>query len=122
MKDILYALSIGSGISCDTIRDALLKRGHCHFSVATSYDELFAIPRQGKCDLAILHEMLPLPEFVASSEYIRRAWPGAKILVISENAEALDDPLYDDRVSPGHSTDELLTTIERLTARGGDKQ
>jgi hypothetical protein len=117
MKDILYALSIGSGDSCDGVRDVLLKRGHCHLTVAAGYDELIALRRQEGCGLAILHEPLPRRELLASCGYIRRTWPGARILLISNNAEALDDPMYDDRLAPGHSTDELLKTIESLTAR-----
>lgn len=52
MKDILYALSIGSGDSCNGVRDALLKRGHCHLTVAASFDQLIALRRQEGCDLA----------------------------------------------------------------------
>jgi hypothetical protein len=118
MTNILHVLSIGSADSCSAIRDALLERGHCRVSVATNYRELFAIPRRESFEIAILHHITSPLELRASSEYIRRTWPCAKILVICPRAEAqvLDDPLYDDWVAASPSQDVLLATIERITA------
>jgi hypothetical protein len=120
MTNILHVLSIGSADSSNAIHDALLERGHCRVSVATNYRELFAIPRQEVFEIAILHHITSPLEFRASSEYIRRTWPCAKILVICARAEVevLDDPLYDDWIAASPSQDVLLGTIKRITAGG----
>ncbi len=118
MTNILHVLSIGSADSCNAIRDALLERGHCRVSVATNYRELFAIPRREVFEIAILHHITSPLECRASSEYIRRTWPCAKILVICARAEAelLDDPLYDECIATNPSRDALLAAIEQITA------
>lgn len=118
MTNILHVLSIGSADSCNAIRDALLERGHCRVSVATNYRELFAISRREVFEIAILHHITSPLEFRASSEYIRRTWPCAKILVICARAEAelLDDPLYDEWIATRPSRDALLAAIEQITS------
>jgi hypothetical protein len=115
---MLHVLFIGPSDQCNTIRDTFPQRASCRLSVATSYRELFDIPRQESFEIAIIHQMPSLREFCESSAFVRRTWPCAKILVICEDAEVLDDPLYDDWVSPSHSPDVLLATIERLTVSG----
>ena len=122
MTNILHAISIGSADPCNTIRDAFLQRGRCRLSVATNYRELFAIPRQESFEIAILHHVLSPLEFRRSSEYIRRTWPCAKILVVCAKAEVLDDSLYDDWVASSPSQEMLLTTIERLTMGSGRRK
>ncbi len=115
MKNVLHVLSVEPANSCSTTRDALLKRGCSRLSVVMSYDDLFAISKLERFEIAILHQLPSLRDFRASGQYIRRTWPNAKILVICTNAEVLDDPLYDDRLAPGHSPDVLLAAIQRLT-------
>lgn len=113
---ILHVLFVGSADSIDAIRDALLPRGHSHLTLATDYCDLLAIPMQESFEIAILHHMISEVEFRTFSEYIRRRWPYAKILVTCSSPEFLDDPLYDDWIPPGYSPEVLLATIERLTA------
>jgi hypothetical protein len=76
---------------------------------------MYAIPERNNCDIAILHHTLTRLETQTSSEYIRRRWPGAKILVISAEIDILDDPLYDEWAPPNQSPEMLLATIEQLT-------
>jgi hypothetical protein len=114
----LRVLVIAPADRCNAIRDAFLVRGRCRLSVVTSYRDLFNIPKQQSFELAILHEMLSIGEFRDSSAHIRRTWPYAKILVICEEAEVLDDPLYDDWIAPSDPPDVLLAVIERLIVSG----
>jgi hypothetical protein len=81
---------------------------------------MYAIPQQNDFDIAILHHTLSRLEVRNTSEYIRRRWPHAKILVISAEMDFLDDPLYDEWVPPGQSPGALLAMIEQLT--GGAKE
>jgi DNA-binding response OmpR family regulator len=113
---ILHVLCIGPADRCNIIGDTLRQRGRCRISIATSYRELFSIPKWESFEIVILHQMLSISDFCESSAHIRRTWPCAKILVICSEADVLDDPLYDDWVAPSHSPDVLLAIIERLTA------
>jgi len=116
MGAILHALLIGSVDSFNTVREALRKRYNCQISVGTGVWDLCAIPQQQKSfDIAILHDTLPQCEVRKASEYIRRRWPRTRILVISVEAEVLDDPLYDEWMTPDRSPDFLFAMIEQLT-------
>jgi DNA-binding response OmpR family regulator len=97
------------------VRDALLERRHARLTVATSFWELCAISQQETFDIAILHDALSLRDVRSASEYVRRRWPRAKILIIHAETEALDDPLYDARMLPGLSQSILLAIIDQLT-------
>jgi hypothetical protein len=110
----LHVLVIAPVEQLNAIRDAFLERGRCRLSVVASYCDLFKIPRQQSFEIAIVHEMLSVREFRDCSAHIRRTWPGAKILVICAEAGVLDDPLYDDWITPAYSPDVLLATSERL--------
>jgi hypothetical protein len=84
--------------------------------------ELCAIPQQQESfDIAILHHTLSQREVRDASEYIRRRWSLAKILVICVYAEVLEDPLYDEWVTPGLTSRILLAMIEQLTVGLGEK-
>ena len=120
MATTLHVLSIGSQDSCNAVRDALLQRHNCRLSAVTSLRDMYAIPERINCDIAILHHTLSRLETRNASEYIRRRWPGAKILVISAEIDVLDDPLYDEWAPPDQSPETLLATIEQLT--GGAKK
>lgn len=119
---ILHVLLLGPADRCNAVRDVFLQRGRCRLSVVTSYCDLFSIPRQQSFELAIIHELLSLREFLDSSAHIRRTWPCAKILVICAEAEVLDDPLYDDWIAPSHSSDALLATTEALVVWGSEER
>jgi hypothetical protein len=90
---------------------------HCRLSVATSVWELCAIPQEESFEIAILHHSLSRSDLHDASAYVRRRWPHAKILVISAETEALDDPLYDERMLPGLSQSVLLAIIDQLAGR-----
>ena len=110
----LRILAIGSADSLNAVRDGLLQRNGYRLTIATSNAELNAISIHEKYDLAILDQTLSHPELRDASEYIRRKWPNAKILVICAEPEALDDPLYDERALPDLSAKMLLAIIDAV--------
>jgi hypothetical protein len=117
MEFTLHVISVGSSDECNTVRDALLQRHHSRLSVVSTPLDLGAIPKLESFDIAILHHTLSRRGARNASEYIRHRWPRAKILVISNEEEILDDPLYDERVLPGLSPESLLAVIAQLTCR-----
>jgi hypothetical protein len=114
MTTTLHVLSIGSMESRDAVRDVLLLRRRCRLSAAESYRDLCSIPASECFDIAILHPLRSEHELRISLEHVRRNWPRTRILLVRADAEAVDDPLYDERVSPGMSQDAFLSVIEQL--------
>jgi hypothetical protein len=111
---ILRILAIGSANSLNAVRDGLLRRDGYRLTIATSNAELNAIAINEKYDVAILDQTLSHPELRNASEYIRRKWPNAKILVICAEPESLGDPLYDERALPDLSANMLLAIIDAV--------
>lgn len=116
MIEALHVLSIGSTESNNLIRDVLLTRTKCRLFAASEVWDLSAVLLSGKLDIAILHGSLTAAEMRSCSVYIRHQWPDAKILLIRADVEALDDPMYDERIRPDASPEALLAMIERLAA------
>jgi CheY-like chemotaxis protein len=110
----LRILAVGSANSLDAVRDGLLRRDGYRLTIATSNAELNAISIHEKYDVAILDQTLSHSELRNASEYIRRKWPNAKILVICAEPESLDDPLYDERALPDLSANMLLAIIDAV--------
>jgi hypothetical protein len=81
-----------------------------------NYWNLCALPKAVSVDVAVLHHSFASHDLRYAAEYIRRRWPDAVILVIGEQADQLDDPLYDDKASSGISIEELVSMIETLVA------
>ncbi len=81
-----------------------------------SFWDLCALPQAVSVDVAVFHRSFVPGDLHYAAEYIRRRWPDAMILVIGEQAEQLDDPLYDDKTGSGISVDELVRTIETWVA------
>ena len=75
------------------------------------------IPKQDPIDLVILHNVFTLSELEDSSRFVRRRWPHARILLVHGKNELLDDALYDERVDPNVTSENLSSTIQRLTGR-----
>ena len=69
--------------------------------------DLCALSQAVTVDIAVLHYSFALHGLRYAAEYI---------LVIGEQAEQLDDPLYDDKASSAISLDELAQMIETLVA------
>lgn len=101
----------------DAALDALFEGLHSRIYATTDTRELWVFPSREPIRLAILHQTLSLFELEEASRSIRQRWPGARILVIREGEEFLDDGLYDDRVVPPITPGALLETTRRLLSR-----
>lgn len=116
MINTLCVLSIGSTEASNRVRDVLLTRTKCRLFAAAEVWDLDAILASGRMDVAILHDTLSAAEMRSCSVYIHHHWPNARILLIHAHAEILDDPMYDERMRPDSSPEELLAMIEQLAA------
>lgn len=96
----------------DAVRQASPPRHKNGFWEANNFWELCALPQAASVDVAVFHHSFAPNDLRYAAEYIRRRWPDAVILVIGEQAEQLDDALYDDKMSKGISLDELVWMIE----------
>jgi hypothetical protein len=113
----LHVLSVGPTGLGDMVHDALLEVPTFHLSIANDYRGLWMIPKQDPIDLVILHNVFTLSELEDSSRFVRRRWPHARILLVHGKNELLDDALYDERVDPNVTSENLSSTIQRLTGR-----
>jgi hypothetical protein len=116
MITTLDVLSVGPLNSNNFVRDVLLSRTKCRLFAVASVWDLSAILAPGEVDVAILHDTLSPGELRSCAVYIRHHWPAAKILLIHAQVDILDDPMYDERMSPDLSAETLLSMIERLAA------
>jgi hypothetical protein len=118
MKATFHVLSVGPGIVSNAVCEEMRKYQRCRLSVAASFPDLFAISKEAKVDVAILHHTLSLPHLREACAHIRRTWPTARILVLGTGAEDLDDPLYDELVDLGTPLDKLIDLITDIGADG----
>ena len=68
-------------------------------AVSSSSEVFGLVPESSYCLVAI-SLTAGLSEVSHVAAYVRQRWPDAKILLLGESCEDLDDPLYDDRVNP----------------------
>jgi hypothetical protein len=50
-----------------------------------------------------------------AAHFVRRRWPEARVLIIRDDAQCIDDAMYDDRIAPGVNPERLLGAITRLS-------
>jgi hypothetical protein len=110
-----HVLSVGPLDRGCMVYDVLLDEPHTHLSIAPDSRKLWSIPKQASVQVAILHNTLSPLELEEASQFIRRQWPHARILVIRKGEDFLDDALYDDRVAPPVAPRILRATIIRLS-------
>jgi hypothetical protein len=104
----------------DAVRDLMLE-GLCPtFLAVMDCKKLSSCSIPEPICLAVLHHRLSASELDDASRTIRRRWPRARILVIREGENFLDDALYDDQVAPPIVTGGLLATIRRVMNRQHD--
>jgi hypothetical protein len=116
MKRDTKVLSLGIETWRNAVSRALAVRRKSGFWGVNNYWNLCALPEAASVDVAVFHHSFALHDLRYGAEYIRRRWPNAVILVIGEQAEQLDDPLYDDKASSGISIKELVSMIETSVA------
>lgn len=110
----LQVLFLGAEQLKDDIYNVLLKLLCCRVFVTRDCQELWLLPSGEVFHLAILDQTLSDLDLEVASRIIRRKWAHAKILVLREDAELLDDALYDDRLTPTAETETLLETVRHL--------
>lgn len=112
--EMTRVLSVGPVERGCVVQDALHGRPHTHLSITPDYRRLWMISKQERFHVAVLHNTLTGGELEEASQFIRRQWPQARILVIRFGQEFLDDALYDERVTPAASTETLQAALDRL--------
>jgi hypothetical protein len=113
----LKVLSMGSNQLAGLVRDALLLHSGSRVWSVTSYWDLCSLATQQSHEfqVAVLGGSATVRELRESAECIRRRWPNTAILLVADNPEALDDLLYDHRVSSCIEPHDLVIVIERLS-------
>jgi hypothetical protein len=96
------------------VHEALRQRPDTHLSITPDYRRLWTIPKQERFQVVVLHNTLSERELEEISQFVRRQWPEARILVIRYGEEFLDDALYDERLMPGANAEMLHAAIDRL--------
>ena len=133
MPGRLSVLVVGSMELTNVVRDALVLCGRSRLAVATNFWDLCSpwLRDKAQFQVAILDVSFSDRESRRRAEYIRRRWPDASILLVSDECNLLDDPLYDQRIPAGINPEELAAVIDRLAGteessqqsqapRGGD--
>jgi hypothetical protein len=78
--------------------------------------EVFGLIPESDYGLVAINLSVGLSEVSHVAAYVRQRWPDAKILLLGESCESLDDPLYDDRVNPFRDPSAFADASKRLLA------
>jgi hypothetical protein len=116
MRKTTKVLSLGIEEWRNEVREALPPSRKNGFLGVNNYWSLCVLPQAVSVDVAVFHHSFATQDLRYAAEYIRRRWPDAVILVIGEQAEQLDDPLYDDKANSSVSMGELVSMIETSVA------
>lgn len=116
MTGAIHVLSVGSLDLGSMVHDALLEAPGFQLSIAKGYLDLRAMHEHEDFQLAVLHQTLGSRDLEDTCRFIRHRWPQARILVIREGEDFLEDALYDERVIPPVAWEILIVTIQQLTA------
>jgi hypothetical protein len=114
MPGRLSVLVIGSMELTNVVRDALVLCGRSRLAVAANYWELCSLCEAAQFQIAILDVSFSDRELRRRAEYILRRWADGAILLVRDDRDLLDDPLYDERLPAGINPEELAAVIERL--------
>jgi hypothetical protein len=114
LAGMIHVMAVGRVEETCGLHDALLAEKKIWLSVTTDHRELWARSKLELVHVFVLCEALSGSELEEVSRFIRRQWARAKILVLRDGEEFLDDPLYDERIAPDASTPVLIETIEKL--------
>jgi len=116
MITTLHVLTVGSADAAGLVRDALASLTRCRLYVATCAWDLCVVLASEMIDVAVLHDTFPADDLRVLEAYIRRHWPGARILLIHEKSKNLGHRMYGKRIDQGLSAEMLLAAIERPAA------
>jgi len=114
----LKVLSVGLS-ELATLRDALMLRAHSKLAVVSNYWDLSSMSLQREeFHVAVLNEPNSARELRRCSQYIRRTWPNAAVLLLGDSSELLEYQLYDARLPTRIGPADLLAVIDRLSQEG----
>lgn len=94
----------------------LLSCRHLSVHAVGSYAEVYQLPAQAGYNLIVLDIRPNEAEACQVAEHARQRWPRARLLLLGESCEDIDDPLYDEMVNPYGNPDGLIEAVERLLA------
>jgi hypothetical protein len=115
MNTAWHVLSIGLMEPMHVAYNTYLEHHGCVLVAVPGYRNLYSTATHGDCDVAVLHHSLSPGELMDSAHFVRRRWPEAKVLIIRDDAQCIDDAMYDDRITPGVNSEQLLGAIKRLS-------
>lgn len=117
----LNVLGVGSSQMLDRLRDALLPDHRYSLSVASDYWGLcsLSLNQAQAVSIAVLEPATSNGDLRRSAEHVRRRWPDARIILLGQYENLLEDQLYDERVLPRFHPPELLGVMERLLKAKG---
>lgn len=98
---------------CESRRLLLVKIAHC-VDVVRGYKEVFSLHPGNGYNLIVLNARHNNQEARDVSEYVRRCWPAAKVLLVGEDCGCIDDPLYDEIVDATGNPPALMAALQRL--------
>lgn len=110
----LHVLFLGPEDPEDDMYNLLLHRLQFRVLLTSDCQELWLLPSGEVFHLAILHSTLSDLDLEVGSRIIRQKWADAKILVIRNDADLLDEDLYDARLDSTAEAATFLETVRRL--------
>jgi len=117
MTNMSRVLFIGAIETHECVKNILLAwRPACQLFMVSGIETLFDFTALEQIRVAILHDSLSVDEIQNCAAYVRHHWSDARILLIHMRTDVLDDPLYDERIQPEASADELLDALEWMEA------
>jgi hypothetical protein len=87
--------------------------GHPVLAVG-AYHEVCELPADNNCCLVVVDLQPSEHAALKVAKYARRAWPGARILLLGRPSEEFDDPLYDAAFSGAWNPQEIVESTKRL--------
>jgi len=115
MSRTLHVVSVGPIAASDAVCEALLEARDCRLSLATSYCDLWKVARD--VDVVLFRQLLFARELREPARFVRHNWPNARILVVCETTEDLQDALYDEQLLPDEIPKVLIAAIESIRAK-----
>jgi len=114
VKERSSVLLADSDLELLCYRALLLRRSYYTVVTASNYREIFDLRNETGFRLAVLSCSLGELALRAASEFVRRHWPSARILILGNAKAILDDSLYDEAVDCRFLPQEFLNVLEGL--------
>jgi hypothetical protein len=109
--DPVRIVSIGQAKPEHTVTEELLDAPGFRIATIENYRGLFALASDGAPDIAVIHETPDWFVLEGICATLRHEWPQARILVIHDGEEFLDDALYDERLTVNANAMELRAKL-----------